>query len=99
MPNSLAILGSSFSGEARGRAIGIWAAVGAAAGAVGPVLGGWLIDTVGWRAIFLINLPLAAGAVLLAWRYVSETLNDKQVPWTWKARCWRPSAWACSPGG
>ena len=44
MPNSLAILGQSFSGEAKGRAIGIWAASGAAAGAIGPVLGGWLID-------------------------------------------------------
>jgi EmrB/QacA subfamily drug resistance transporter len=80
MPNSLAILGDAFSGEARGRAIGTWASVGAMAGAIGPVLGGWLIDTVGWRAIFLINLPVAAGAVLLAWRYVRETLNDKPAP-------------------
>ncbi len=72
MPNSLAILGASFSGEARGKAIGAWAAVGAAAGAIGPVLGGWLIDQVGWRSIFLINLPIAAGAVLLALRYVEE---------------------------
>ena len=47
MPNSLAILGTHFEGEARGRAIGIWAAVGAAAGALGPLLGGWLIDIVG----------------------------------------------------
>ena len=66
MPNSLAILGASFTGEARGRAIGIWASVGAMLAAIGPVIGGWLIDMVGWRAIFLINLPLAAGAVLLA---------------------------------
>src|SRR5689334_6507336 len=44
MPNSLAILGATFSGEAKGRAIGIWAATGAAMGALGPVLGGWLID-------------------------------------------------------
>src|SRR5450432_4164587 len=64
MPNSLAILGDAFGGEARGRAIGTWAAAGAMAGAIGPVLGGWLIDTVGWQAIFLINLPVAAGAVL-----------------------------------
>src|SRR6266853_687921 len=49
MPNSLAILGQSFSGEAKGRAIGIWAATGAAAGAIGPVLGGWLIDAGSWR--------------------------------------------------
>ena len=84
MPNSLAILGDAFSGEARGRAIGTWASVGAMAGAIGPVLGGWLIDTVGWRAIFLINLPVAAGAVLLAWRYVVETVNDKPVPLDWE---------------
>jgi EmrB/QacA subfamily drug resistance transporter len=70
MPNSLAILGQTFSGEDKGRAIGIWAATGAIAGAAGPVLGGWLIDTGGWRDIFLINLPLAAAAIYLAWRYV-----------------------------
>jgi len=66
LPNSLAILGGAFEGEARGKAVGLWASASAIAGAVGPVLGGWLIDTVGWRAIFLINLPLAAGAIGLA---------------------------------
>jgi len=66
MPNSLAILGASFAGETRGRAIGIWASVGAVLAAIGPVIGGWLLDVTGWRAIFLINLPLAAGAILLA---------------------------------
>lgn len=66
LPNSLATLGATFEGEARGRAIGIWAAAGAAAGAIGPVLGGWLIDTVGWRATFLLNAPLAAAAIGLA---------------------------------
>src|SRR6516162_2723896 len=71
MPNSLAILGSSFTGEEKGRAIGIWAATGAIMGAIGPVLGGWLIDLGSWRAIFLINLPLAAAAITLALRYVA----------------------------
>ncbi|HEY5264131.1 MAG TPA: MFS transporter, partial [Steroidobacteraceae bacterium] len=61
MPNSLAILGGSFEGGARGRAVGIWASMGAVMSAAGPVLGGWLIDTVGWRWIFVINIPLAAG--------------------------------------
>ncbi len=70
MPNSLAILGQTFAGEGRGRAIGIWAAAGAIAGAIGPVLGGWLIGHVGWRSIFLINLPLAAAAIFLAKRYI-----------------------------
>ncbi|HEY2007384.1 MAG TPA: MFS transporter [Rhizomicrobium sp.] len=73
MPNSLAILGASFSGEARGRAIGIWASVGAVMAAIGPVLGGWLIDAVSWRAIFLINLPPALGAIILALRYVRDS--------------------------
>jgi EmrB/QacA subfamily drug resistance transporter len=80
MPNSLAILGDAFEGEARGRAIGAWAAAGAIAGAIGPVLGGWLIDVVGWRAIFLVNLPVAAGAVFLAWRFVKEARNDQPAP-------------------
>jgi EmrB/QacA subfamily drug resistance transporter len=79
MPNSLAILGASFSGETRGRAIGIWASIGAVMSAIGPVLGGWLIDTVGWRAIFLINLPLAAGAIGLALIYIADT-HEKDRP-------------------
>lgn len=84
MPNSLAILGASFEGEARGRAIGIWAAIGAVAGAVGPVLGGWLIDTLHWRAIFLINLPLAAAAIVLALAFVREAPRDpKAAPLDW----------------
>lgn len=66
LPNSLAVLGEAFEGRARSRAIGFWAASSSIAAAVGPVLGGWLIDTVGWRAIFLINLPIAAGAAALA---------------------------------
>jgi EmrB/QacA subfamily drug resistance transporter len=80
MPNSLAILGASFSGEARGRAIGIWAAVGAAAGAVAPLLGGWMIDAIGWRSIFLINLPIAAAAIALALRYVPNEPEQGQAP-------------------
>jgi MFS family permease len=79
MPNSLAILGATFDGKARGKAIGIWAAAGAAAGAIGPLLGGWLIDTVGWRAVFYINLPIAALAMFLGWRYVRVPRGEKPV--------------------
>ena len=79
LPNSLAILGATFEGKARGRAIGIWAAAGAGAGAVGPLLGGWLIDTVGWRAIFYINVPIAALAILLGWRFVQVPRGDRPV--------------------
>ena len=80
LPNSLAILGAAFSGEARGKAIGVWASVGAAMAAIGPVLGGWLIDTVGWPAIFLINLPLAAGAIVLALLFVRDERRKDEVP-------------------
>lgn len=73
MPNSLAILGQTFTGEAKGRAVGIWAAASAVASALGPVLGGWLVDLAGWRYIFLINIPVAALAIVLATRYVSES--------------------------
>ena len=76
MPSSLAILGQSFTGEAKGRAVGIWAAAGAAAGAVGPVLGGWLIDAGSWRFVFLINLPLCVMAVALASKYVDADVDD-----------------------
>ena len=70
MPNSLAILGQSFTGARAGRAIGIWAAASSIASAIGPVLGGWFIDLGSWRAIFLINVPIAVAALLLAWRFV-----------------------------
>ena len=73
LPNSLALLNAAFSGEKRGRAVGIWAASGAAMAAVAPLLGGWLVGTVGWPAIFYINLPLALGAVVLALRFVEES--------------------------
>jgi EmrB/QacA subfamily drug resistance transporter len=80
MPNSLAILGDAFTGEARGRAVGIWASIGAVMAAIGPVLGGWLIDTVGWRAIFLINLPLVIGAIGLALVFVKDSRTKAGVP-------------------
>jgi EmrB/QacA subfamily drug resistance transporter len=73
LPNSLALLNAAFQGEKRGRAVGIWAASGAAMAAVAPLLGGWLVGTVGWPAIFYINLPLALGAILLALRFVAES--------------------------
>jgi MFS family permease len=84
MPSSLAILGSTFTGEERGRAVGTWAAVGAAAGALGPLLGGWLVDAAGWRAIFLINLPIAAAAIgIAAWAVEESGSAERPKPdWT-----------------
>ena len=76
LPNSLALLNAAFQGEKRGRAVGIWAAAGAAAAAIAPLIGGWLVGTVGWPAIFYINLPLALGAILIAARFVEESRED-----------------------
>jgi EmrB/QacA subfamily drug resistance transporter len=73
LPNSLALLNAAFQGEKRGRAVGIWAAAGAAAAAIAPLIGGWLVGTVGWPAIFYINLPLAFGAILISLRFVAES--------------------------
>ena len=80
LPNSLAILGTAFSGEACGRAVGVWSAASAAAAALGPVLGGWLIDVVGWREIFLLNLPLAAGTIVMALMFVTEPARPTRAP-------------------
>ncbi len=79
LPNSLATLSHAFAGEARGRAIGTWAGVGAIAGAVGPPLGGWLVDAVGWRAIFYVNVPVALGAIGIALWFVEES-SEGELP-------------------
>jgi len=78
LPSSLALIGTVYSGPARGRAIGTWAASTTVFAAIGPLIGGWLIDAVGWRAIFYLNLPLAAGAMALAMLKVAETGTGKE---------------------
>jgi MFS family permease len=91
VPASLAILGASFEDKARGPMIGAWAGFGAVTAAMGPVLGGWLVDAVSWRAIFLINLPIAAATVWLTLKAVPDSRDpDVQSTWTGAARCWRP---------
>jgi EmrB/QacA subfamily drug resistance transporter len=79
VPASLAIIGNVFEGEARGKAIGTWAAWAAITGAAGPVLGGWLVDAVSWRAIFFLNLPLAVATVWLA-AYAVPDSRDPDAP-------------------
>ena len=73
VPGSLAIISASFRPSDRGTAIGAWAGFGGVAGAIGPFLGGWLIESVSWRAVFFINLPLTAVAVVLTLRHVPES--------------------------
>jgi EmrB/QacA subfamily drug resistance transporter len=72
-PGSLAIIQSTFVPDDRPRAIGAWSGLGGVAGAVGPFLGGLIVGSVGWRWIFLINLPLAAAVVAVGARHVPES--------------------------
>ena len=76
-PGSLAIIEASFVPGDRARAIGAWSGLGGIAGAIGPFLGGYLISTVSWRLIFLINLPVAAAVVWITSRHVPETRNPE----------------------
>jgi EmrB/QacA subfamily drug resistance transporter len=78
VPGSLALLSSSFRVEDRGRAIGAWSGLAGVATAAAPFLGGWLIDAVSWRLIFVINLPLAAVAVAITTKWVPESRDDEQ---------------------
>lgn len=79
VPGSLAILSATFPPESRGRAIGTWSAFTGVTAAVGPLVGGWLVDHQSWRWVFFLNLPLAAAVLALAaWR-VPES-RDSQAP-------------------
>ena len=75
-PGSLAILEASFRPEDRARAIGAWSGLSGVASAIGPFLGGWLVDAASWRWIFLINLPLAV-VVVVAARHVPESSTPR----------------------
>jgi EmrB/QacA subfamily drug resistance transporter len=83
-PASLAMLGATFDQHERSHAIGIWAGVGALTASAGPVLGGWLVDQVSWRAIFLLNVPLAVAAAGLAVGFACESRDEKAKPLDWK---------------
>ncbi|WP_068922925.1 MFS transporter [Planobispora rosea] len=76
-PGSLAIIQASFDREDRPRAIGAWSGLGGTAAAVGPLLGGWLVATAGWRWVFLLNLPLAALVVAVTVRHVPESRDTE----------------------
>jgi EmrB/QacA subfamily drug resistance transporter len=78
IPCSLAIIGSTFDESERGKAIGTWAGCSAVAAAIGPLLGGWIVDHVTWRWIFLINLFLALPTIWIALNHVPES-RDAQA--------------------
>jgi MFS transporter, DHA2 family, methylenomycin A resistance protein len=81
MPASLAIVNLAFpEPSARGRALGLWAGCNGAALAIGPTLGGWMVDALGWRSVFLALVPLPAAAALLARRSVAESTAPAARP-------------------
>jgi DHA2 family methylenomycin A resistance protein-like MFS transporter len=80
LPTSLSLLSNTFPGEAlRARALGVWGALGGSAAGAGPVLGGVLTTALGWRSIFLINLPLCALAIALTVRFVPRPTAHRGV--------------------
>jgi EmrB/QacA subfamily drug resistance transporter len=76
VPGSLAIISASFPSDRRGRAIGTWSGFSAITTAIGPVMGGWLIEHVSWRAVFFLNIPLAAAVFLISVWHVPETRDE-----------------------
>jgi EmrB/QacA subfamily drug resistance transporter len=79
VPGSLAIISASFHPDDRGRAIGMWSGLGSVTTAAGPFLGGWFIDSVSWRLVFFVNLPLVVVALAICARHVPET-RDESAP-------------------
>ncbi|KAB8193958.1 DHA2 family efflux MFS transporter permease subunit [Nonomuraea phyllanthi] len=78
-PGSLAIIQASFVHKDRPRAVGAWSGLGGVASAIGPLLGGWLVQTAGWRWAFLVNLPFALLVVIVTLRHVPESRDEQAV--------------------
>ncbi len=76
-PGSLALIQASFHPDDRARAVGLWSGFGGIGAAVGPFLGGWLVDGPGWRWVFLLNVPLALLCAPIALRHVPESKDDR----------------------
>jgi EmrB/QacA subfamily drug resistance transporter len=83
VPGSLAIISSSFSENERGRAIGTWSGFSAITTAIGPIIGGWLIEHVSWRAVFFINIPIALLVIFISLRWVPESSDKESAGLDW----------------
>ncbi len=79
VPGSLAIISASFPEEERGQAIGTWSGSTAITTALGPVIGGWLIEHVSWRAVFFLNIPLALIVLALVFFFVPESRDEEET--------------------
>jgi EmrB/QacA subfamily drug resistance transporter len=79
VPGSLAIISATFGEDERGKAIGTWSGATAITTALGPLLGGWLIEHVSWRAVFFLNVPLAVVVLALVFLFVPESRDDEDT--------------------
>ncbi len=79
VPGSLAIIAATFGAAERGRAIGTWSGFTTITSALGPVLGGWLVQNISWRVVFFINVPLAAATLFLVFLHVPESRDDRDA--------------------
>jgi EmrB/QacA subfamily drug resistance transporter len=84
VPGSLAIISSSFPENERGRAIGTWSGFSAITTAIGPIIGGWLIEHVSWRAVFFINIPIALLVIFISLRWVPESSDKESAGLDWR---------------
>src|SRR6185312_6924389 len=84
VPESLAIISATFPEKERGRAIGTWAGFSALTTALGPVLGGWLVDASSWRTIFFVNVPFGIATLILAMSHVPESRDESEASVDWR---------------
>ncbi|HEX9377907.1 MAG TPA: MFS transporter [Actinomycetota bacterium] len=78
LPGTLSIITATFTGKERGAAIGIWAAMSGLAIALGPLIGGWLVEHVSWQSIFFVNVPIGFVGATLAWIVVRESRDQSR---------------------
>jgi len=76
VPGSLAIISATFPADQRGKAIGTWSGFTGITAAIGPVLGGWLVQHFSWRWVFFINLPMAAAVIVISYLFVPESCGE-----------------------
>src|ERR671929_183989 len=82
VPGSLALISSSFDEDKRGKAIGTWSGFSAITTAIGPVLGGWLVEHLTWRAAFFLNLPLAVAVLVISiWKVPESSEKNGRLDW------------------
>src|SRR4026208_654880 len=89
VPGSLALISSTFNEKERGKAIGTWSGFSAMTTAIGPVLGGWLVEHVSWRAVFFLNVPLALAVLVISvWRVPESREENHPGPLDWHGSAW-----------